>query len=186
MLAKNTLRRWGAALPLAALLLGAAPAPKTTVYVFLAETCPISQQATLPLRELYGRYASRGVQFVGVFPGSTATAASVAEFGGTYALPFDLRLDPGLQLTRRLKATVTPEAVVLAADGRTVRYQGRLDDQYAGLGERRTVSQHHELAEALADLAAGRPVAVPRAPAVGCFIELGSAAPVAPVEGNVR
>lgn len=186
MLAKNTFWRWLAVLPLAALWLGAAPAPKATVYVFLAETCPISQQATLPLRELYGRYAAQGVQFVGVFPGSTATVASLAEFGRTYALPFPLRLDPDLRLTRRLGATVTPEAVVLAADGRTIRYQGRLDDQYAGLGERRTVSQHHELAEALADLSAGRPVAVPRAPAVGCYIELGAVAPAAPAEGNLR
>lgn len=142
-----------------------------TVYVFLAESCPISQQATLPLRELYARYAARGVRFVGVFPGSTATAASLAEFGRKYAVPFPLRLDPGQQLTRRWGASTTPEAVVVAANGRRILYQGRLDDRYAALGERRSVSQHHELAEALADLAAGRAVAVPRTEAVGCFIE---------------
>ncbi|RZK56263.1 MAG: redoxin domain-containing protein [Hymenobacter sp.] len=145
--------------------------PLFTVFVFLAETCPISQQATLPLRELHVRYAAQGGRFVGVFPGSTATVASLAEFKRKYAVPFPLRLDPGQQLTRRLKARITPEAVVVAADGRTVLYQGRLDDRYAALGERRSISQHHELAEALADLAAGRPVAVPRTEAVGCFIE---------------
>ena len=175
MQAKITQKLRLALLPLVLLTLAArpaAPVSKATVYVFLAETCPISQQAALPLRELYARYKAQGVEFVGVFPGSTATAASLAEFGHTYALPFPLRLDPGLHLTRRLGATITPEAVVLAADGRTIQYRGRLDDQYAGLGERRTVSQHHELAEALADLAAGHSVAVPRAPAVGCYIEL--------------
>jgi len=141
-----------------------------TVYVFLAESCPISQQATLPLRELHAKYAARGVRFVGVFPGSTATAASVAEFKGKYAVPFSLQLDPKQELTHRLKASITPEAVVMAAGGR-ILYQGRLDDRYAALGERRSLSQHHELAEALADLAAGRPVAVPRTEPVGCFIE---------------
>lgn len=151
------------------------PAPPRlplTVYVFLAESCPISQQATLPLRALHGRYAAQGVRFVGVFPGGTATAASLAEFARTYAVPFALRLDPGQLLARRLGARTTPEAVVVAADDRTILYQGRLDDQYAGLGQRRTLSQHHELAEALADLAAGRPVATPRTQAVGCYIEL--------------
>ncbi|HET9503372.1 MAG TPA: redoxin family protein [Hymenobacter sp.] len=153
---------------------GPPPAPGRqlpfTVYVFLAESCPISQQATLPLRELHAKYATRGVRFVGVFPGGTATVASVAEFKGKYAVPFALQLDLGQKLTRRFKATTTPEALVVAADGR-ILYQGRLDDRYAALGERRTVSQHHELAEALADLAAGRPVAVPRTEPVGCFIE---------------
>ena len=167
---------------LAALLFGSGrpglavrPAPprqqRVTVYVFLAESCPISQQATLPLRELHARYAAQGIHFVGVFPGGTATEASVAAFGRKYEVPFSLQLDPGHALTQRFKATITPEAVVVAADGRTIRYQGRLDDRYAALGERRSLSQHHELAEALADLAAGRPVAVPRTEAVGCFIE---------------
>lgn len=153
---------------------GPPPAPGKqlpfTVYVFLAESCPISQQATLPLRELHAKYAARGVRFVGVFPGSTATAASLAGFKGKYAVPFLLQLDLRQQLTHRFKATITPEAVVVAAGGQ-ILYQGRLDDRYAALGERRSISQHHELAEALADLAAGRPVAVPRTEAVGCFIE---------------
>ena len=171
-------------LGLAGLLLGAllalaarpaAPRPGATVYVFLEETCPISQQATLPLRELHARYSPQGVRFVGVFPGSRTTADTRAAFSRSYGLPFALQPDPGQQLARRLGATITPEAVLVAADNQTILYRGRLDDQYAALGERRTVSQHHELAEALADLIAGRPVAVPRTPAVGCYIEFGTA-----------
>jgi hypothetical protein len=154
-------------------LLGfAPPAPRATVYVFLADTCPISQAATLPLRELHGRYAARGVRFVGVFPAAETTPAELADFAKTYQVPFALQADPHHQLTRRLKARITPEAVVVAADGRTVLYQGRLDDSYAALGRRRTVVAHHELADALAAVAARRPVAVPRTEAVGCFIEL--------------
>lgn len=56
-----------------------------------------------------------------------------------------------------------PEAGVVAAYGRTVLYQGRLDDAYAGLGQHRPTTRHHELAEALA--------AVPRTEPVGCFME---------------
>jgi peroxiredoxin len=148
-----------------------APAPRATVYAFLAETCPISQAATLPLRELHGRYGAQGVRFVGVFPARETNAAGLAAFAKTYQLAFPLQSDVGHQLTKMLHARVTPEAVVVAADGRTIIYQGRLDDAYAGLGQHRTVVNHHELADALAAVAAGRPVAVPRTEPVGCFIE---------------
>lgn len=148
-----------------------AVAPRATVYVFLADTCPISQAATLPLRELHGQYAGQGVKFVGVFPATDITAVKIGKFGKTYQLPFALQADPGRSLTRRWHATVTPEAVVVAADGRRVLYQGRLDDAYAALGQRRAVVQHHELADALAAVVADRPVAVPKTEPVGCFIE---------------
>jgi len=147
------------------------PAPRATVYVFLAETCPISQAATLPLRELHGRYAAQGVRFVGVFPAKETTPTGLAAFAKTYQVPFPLQADAGHWLTRQLHARVTPEVVLLAADGRTTLYQGRLDDAYAGLGQHRAVANHHELADALAAVAAGRAVPVPRTEAVGCFIE---------------
>ena len=156
---------------LLALLGGAGPAPRATVYVFLAETCPISQAATLPLRELHARYGGQGVRFVGVFPARETTPAGLAAFAKTYQLTFPLQPDAGHQLTRQLHARVTPEAVVVAADGRTILYQGRLDDAYAGLGQHRAITRHHELAEALAAVVAGQPVAVPRTGPVGCFIE---------------
>ena len=150
---------------------GPTAAPRATVYVFLADTCPISQAATLPLRELQAQYAARGVRFVGVFPAKETTPASLAAFAKTYQLTFSLQADKGHRLTRRLRARVTPEAVVLGPDGRTTLYQGRLNDAYAGLGQHRPVTRHHELADALADIMAGRPVAVARAEPVGCFIE---------------
>ena len=148
-----------------------AAAPRATVYVFLADTCPISQAATLPLRELHQQYASQGIQFVGVFPAAETTPAALAEFAKTYQVPFALQADPGHQLTARLHARVTPEAVVVGSDGRTTLYQGRLNDAYASLGQHRPVVRHHELADALAAVTAGRPVAVPRTEPVGCFIE---------------
>ncbi|GAB3869885.1 hypothetical protein GCM10028824_17670 [Hymenobacter segetis] len=150
---------------------GPGPVPRATVYVFLAETCPISQAATLPLRELHGRYGAQGVRFVGVFPARETNPAGLAAFAKTYQLAFPLQADAGHQLTKKLHARVTPEVVVVAADGRTVLYQGRLDDAYAGLGQHRAVTRQHELADALAAVTAGQPVAVPRTEPVGCFIE---------------
>jgi hypothetical protein len=147
------------------------PAPRATVLVFLADTCPISQAATLPLRELHAQYAAQGVRFVGVFPAAETTPAALADFAKTYQLPFALQADPGRRLTKQLHARVTPEAVVVGPDGRTTLYQGRLNDAYAALGQHRPVTRRHELADALAAVVSGRPVAVPRTEAVGCFIE---------------
>jgi di/tricarboxylate transporter len=155
---------------LAGLLMAAVPPPRATVYVFLAATCPISQAATLELRTLHERYAHAGVAFVGVFPDSTVTAADRMQFARDYQISFALRADDQHVLTRRFGATITPEVVVVSAAGQKV-YQGRLNDEYLGLGQRRTLVQHHELADALASLVAGRPVAVAQVPAVGCLIE---------------
>ena len=150
---------------------GPPAAPRATVYVFLADTCPISQHATLAMRDLYFRYSSQGICFGGVFPSASTTDADIAAFAKAYRMPFVLSHDADHRLTRRLKVRVTPEVVVLAADGHNVLYQGRLDDTFARLGQRRAVVQHHELADALAAVVAGRPVAVPRTEPVGCFIE---------------
>ena len=157
---------------LTALLLGASAPPRATVYVFLAPTCPISQAVTLELRTLHQQYAAKGIAFVGVFPDSTLTLAALTTFGRDYQLRFPLQPDPSHRLTRRLGATITPEAALTDAAG-LLRYRGRLNDQYVRLGQRRQVVQHHELADALAALTANRPIPVARAAAVGCLIELG-------------
>lgn len=146
------------------------PKPIATVYVFLAETCPISQQATLALRNLYATYAPRGVQFVGLFPDQQTSPADIAAFGRTYKVPFPLKLDDHKLLVHRFRARITPEVVVAAADGRTVLYQGRIDNSYVRLGQRRTVVTQHELYDALAAITAGKAVANARTEAVGCFI----------------
>lgn len=155
------------------LLTAARPTPKATVYVFLSDTCPICQASTLTLRQLHAEYAAQGIEFVGVFPEPELRPADLILFQKEYQLPFPVRLDEGQQLARRFQARITPEVVVAAPDGR-VLYQGRIDDSYAALGQRRIVVQHHELRDALAAVAAGRPVALPRTEAVGCLITLRS------------
>ena len=61
-----------------------------------------------------------------------------------------------------------PEAVLLDA-GRIIRYQGRIDDQYA-IGVQRNQPTRRDLAEALNEVLAGKPVTVARTPVSGCFI----------------
>jgi hypothetical protein len=51
-----------------------------------------------------------------------------------------------------------------------LRYRGRIDDRYLDFGVDRLTPTTHELDEALAAVLAGREVARPVVPAVGCAI----------------
>jgi hypothetical protein len=76
--------------------------------------------------------------------------------------------DPAHALVKFTKATITPEAAVVAG-GRVV-YRGRIDDRYVDLGVERPSPTVHDLADALAAVLAGKPVPHATTQAVGCFI----------------
>ena len=83
-------------------------------------------------------------------------------------IDFPVLKDLNNKLADRLGATRTPEVFVLDRE-RTVRYQGRIDDQF-GVGFVRKTVGNRELQSALDDLLAGHGVAKPKSPAVGCLI----------------
>ena len=147
-----------------------AGASGVTVYIFLAEECPVSQSATLALKELYHKYAGGRIAFAGVFANASSTAESVAQFRQKYEMPFPLQWDDENRLLHLLGARVTPEAFVLDHSTWRVLYRGRIDDSFAGLGQRRQVITAHELQDALDALTTGRPIAVKETQALGCFI----------------
>jgi hypothetical protein len=76
--------------------------------------------------------------------------------------------DPGNVVADQFGAKRTPEVFVLDAS-RTVRYWGRIDDQF-GVGYARTKSTADHLAKALDELLAGKEVSQPACEPVGCFI----------------
>lgn len=142
-----------------------------TVLVFLAESCPICQQYAPVLRELYQRYTPQKFDFLGIFPDTETLPEEIEKFTREYKLPFPTRLDSAQQLVSLVKATITPEVVVLSPQG-TVLYQGRIDNMFVGWGKKRTLITEHDLADALEALANKKPVARTKAAAVGCFIEV--------------
>jgi hypothetical protein len=79
-------------------------------------------------------------------------------------------LDPQHRLVQRLKATVTPEAVVVGKKGELL-YRGRIDDGYVALGKKRAAVTEHDLDAALEAIAAGKPVKKTETKAVGCLIQ---------------
>ncbi len=142
-------------------------ATKAWVFIFLGVECPIANRCLPELAALAKEFEPGGIRFVFVYPNADETPANIRRHQADYALDREVFRDPGLSLARRLGARVTPEAVLLAADGRSI-YRGRINDQYLALGQGKPAPTHHDLAEALAQFRAGSPPSGLVRPAVGC------------------
>ena len=148
-------------------------APKGTtaiVFLFTSTDCPISNRYAPEVRRIAEAFAPRGVVFRLVYPNPAETAAAIREHMSAfaYAGATEALRDPAHALVRFAGATVTPEAAVYAG-GRIV-YRGRIDNRHVDLGVERPSATRRDLADALAAIVAGKPVAQPTTPAVGCFI----------------
>ena len=138
------------------------------VVAFLGVECPLARLYGPRLNELYHAYKDRGVAIIGVDSNRQDSLTELTAYKTKHALDFPLLKDVGHRLADAMEATRTPEVFVLDAN-RRVRYHGRIDDQY-GVGFTRYDPQRSELRDAIEDLLAGRPVAVPETKAVGCII----------------
>jgi hypothetical protein len=143
---------------------------KAIVFIFTSTDCPISNRYAPEVRRIAETFGSKGVVFRLIYPNPAEKAAAIREhmsafaYGGVIAA---LR-DPAHALVKFAGATVTPEAAVYAG-GRIV-YRGRIDDRHVDLGIERPSATTRDLADALAAVVAGKPVAQPTTRAVGCFI----------------
>jgi peroxiredoxin len=141
---------------------------KAIVVLFLGTECPINNAYLPRLAELSRQYEPKGVQFVAINANRQDSPETMAEHARKNALPFPVLKDGGNVVADRFEAERTPEAFVLDAD-RVVRYRGRIDDQI-GAGYRRPKATRNDLAEALDEVLAGKPVTQSRTPVAGCYI----------------
>ena len=124
---------------------------------------------TFDLRQLEADYAGDDVEFVGVFPNTSTTAAQIQSFKDTYSLSMTMMQDTA-GWAETLGAKWTPEVFVLDVRDSVV-YRGRINDRYFAPGKRKSKTKRRDLDAALRDCLAGRPVADPVTDAVGCPIE---------------
>jgi peroxiredoxin len=142
------------------------------VIVFLSETCPICKSTTPELRKLHDEFASKGVEFMGVFPSQTATNTSTRKaFAEKYNLPFLLTDDPLQALTNQLSAQITPEVFVINKKNNQLIYRGLIDNSYIRVGKRRSVTTEFHLRKALEQFFAGHVEQIKSTEAVGCIIQ---------------
>jgi thiol-disulfide isomerase/thioredoxin len=141
----------------------------TTVYVFLSETCPICQSYTLTLKKLYKKYKDNNIKFIGVFPNYYADKDSVNLFKEKYQIPFELIMDTKAIITKRLRASITPE-VFVENEMNQIVYSGRIDDSFFSLGKRRNIITSNDLDKVLNLIASHQSFKPYKTKAVGCII----------------
>jgi len=141
---------------------------KLIVVAFLGVDCPVANRYAPTLADLSREFGPQGVAFFAVDANRQDGVTAMGRFADGNKLPFAFLKDPGNVLADRLGVERTPEVVVLD-EKRTVRYQGRIDDQFAP-GALRPAPTRRDLAVALRELLEGREVSTPKTKAVGCWI----------------
>jgi peroxiredoxin len=141
---------------------------KAIVVVFVGTQCPIANLYFPTLAEMQKRYAEKGVQFLAINSNDQDSFTDVVAHARERNLPFPVLKDDGQRAADAFGARRTPEAFLLDGN-RTIRYRGRIDDQYGYL-YRRASPARTELKDAIEELLAGKPIAVPEMECRGCLI----------------
>ena len=138
---------------------------ETTVVMFVATKCPISNGYNERMDAVYRDYSAKGVKFVFINSNFTEPAQEVEEHRQAHSLTFPVYKDDGSTVADLFGATVTPEAFVIASDG-VIKYHGYVDDS---LNTARI--QNQGLRKALDAVMAHQAPPVAETKAFGCTIK---------------
>jgi peroxiredoxin len=138
------------------------------VVAFLGVDCPLAKRYGRRLGEIEREFGPR-VAVLGINANQHDTLRDIARYARRHEIHFPLLKDSDNHLADRFGATRTPEVFLLDGD-RRLRYRGRVDDQY-GVGTQRAKPTRRDLAEAIADLLAGKEVRLPVTAPAGCIID---------------
>ena len=139
---------------------------KVVVLVFTSTSCPVCTSYAPQLRELSKRHAGDNVVWAAVCSHDADDTATVAEYAREAEYPFPMLKDDGAALADKLRVDRVPTVLVLDG-GRTVRYAGRIDDQFSPT-VRKAKASTTELADAIRAVLKGEEVATASASAAGC------------------
>ncbi len=146
----------------------ASPA-RARVFLFVRTDCPITNRYAPELKRLSREFQGQKVDFWIVYPDATETPAAIQEHIKEYQFPGTPLRDPGHELVKRARATVSPEAAVFDPAGKLM-YHGRIDDRYLEIGMARRTAETHDLENAISAVLDGKPVAHAETRAVGCAL----------------
>ncbi len=142
---------------------------KAFVVLFVDTECPLANMYVPTQIELHQKYSAKGVQFVAINSSRQDSFVQVSAHAQEREIPFPVLKDFDQKVADAWGALRTPEVFLLDAD-RVIRYHGRIDDQY-GIGFRRDKPAHSDLAQALDEFLAGKPITTPHTETPGCTIE---------------
>lgn len=144
------------------------PTRQLSCFLFLSPECPLSINYTSVIRQIEAQY-KKSVNFYIIIPGKDYSLMLVKRFAAKYLADENVFRDKDLKVSALLKATITPEVVVLDnSDGQQV-YRGAIDNWAVSLGKQRSKITEHYLADAIEGFINHKVIAA-NTKAVGCFI----------------
>ena len=138
---------------------------KATVIMFIATHCPVSNAYNDRMETLAKKYAKKHVAFIGINSNETEPTEDVADHAKAHNFTFPVLKDAGDTVADAYDAHVTPETFVVDPSGNIV-YHGRIDNNM----DPANVATN-DLATALDEVVAGKPVTNPDTKAFGCSIK---------------
>lgn len=144
------------------------------VLVFASPDCPISNALAPEYQRIHAQLEAGTGRMYLVHARPDVTRARATKHAVDYKLEMPVLLDGDHELVKKMKATVTPEAVVLVfeEDGSWKKaYQGKINDLYASLGNRRDHPTQFWLRDAIDASFDGQAVEVTYRKPLGCYIE---------------
>lgn len=142
---------------------------KAILLFFVTNDYPVTNSYVPEMNRIEAAYATRGVRALAVQADTSVPLPAVAQYARDYRYSFPLLLDPHQVLAKLTRSTVTPQAVVLSPEGQ-VLYRGRIDNRVEDFGRQHPEATVHDLRDALDEVLAGKPVAVPYTKSIGCAI----------------
>jgi hypothetical protein len=138
---------------------------------FITNDCPVSNYYSHEIRRICEDYATRGVECALVYTDPTMTDDQARRHSQEYGHgAYPKIVDRTHALVKAAGAAINPTAVVVRPD-ESIAYRGRIDNSFAAIGKQRRVVTEHDLRDALDAVIAGKPVAKPETPPIGCYIQ---------------
>lgn len=141
---------------------------QVVVLAFLGTECPLAKLYGPRLASISKKYASKGVTILGVNSNRHDSITEIAAYARIHKIDFPILKDLDNRIADQVGATRTPEILILDQN-RTIRYHGRVDDQY-GVGYIRDEPQQPFVTNAIDNLLASRDIKTPSTEVVGCLI----------------
>ena len=141
---------------------------KAIVVAFLGTECPLAKLYGPRLEKLQQTFGTDDIAVIGINSNKQDSLTEVLAYSHRHKITFQMLKDLGNKVADAFAAERTPEVFLLDSTF-TVRYHGRIDDQYY-VGGSRARPETSELSDAIKQLLAGDDITVTETPVEGCHI----------------
>lgn len=141
---------------------------KAVLLFFVSPFCSTTRPFMPEINAIAADYAEKAAVYL-VHSDSEITVEVALQHADMAGVKAQVLVDKDQRLARLVKATITPEAVVLSPSGE-VLYRGRINDLYLGPTKRQRAATTKDLRDAMEAILAGKLVPTPQPEAQGCKI----------------